>query len=63
MLRYCNMSDSKWKTARIKGELESQIVQAVESIKIRNMPKYDSVADFVEKACLLLLDREDVKSR
>lgn len=62
MYRYCDMVDSDWKTARIKGELYSQVVQAVESIKIRNMPKYDSIADFIEKACIMLLDKEKVEA-
>ena len=54
------MTVSDWKLARIKGELRSQIEHAVYSIKIRNMQKYDSIADFVEQACIMLLDKEGI---
>ena len=50
-----------WKSVRIKSEVLSQIDQAVNSIKIRNMQKYDSLADFVEKACIMLLEKENGK--
>ena len=52
------MTVTDWKAARIRGELRSQIEDAVSSVKVRNMPKYDSVSDFVEKACIMLLDKE-----
>ena len=55
------MVDSNWKVARIKGELHSQIESAVRSRKVRNMPKYDSIADFIEKACIMLLDKEGIE--
>jgi hypothetical protein len=56
------MTVPDWKTARIRGELCSQVEDAVYSIKVRNMPKYDSVADFIEKACIALLDKEGIKA-
>lgn len=55
------VSESGWKAARIRSELRSQIEDAVSTIKIRNMAKYDSVSDFVEKACIALLDKEKVE--
>jgi Arc/MetJ-type ribon-helix-helix transcriptional regulator len=54
---------SDWKSPRIQGILFEQIQEAVDSIKVRNMRKYDSVSDFVQKACIMLLDKEKVEVR
>lgn len=55
------MTATETKLVRINSELRSQIEQVVDSIKVHNLPKYDSVPDFVEKACIMLLDSEGFK--
>jgi len=61
MYRYCNMTETETKLVRIDSELRNQIERVVSSSKVRGVPKYKSVPKFVEKACILLLDSEDLK--
>ena len=63
MYRYYNMTVTDTKQVRIKSELRSQIEYAISSLKERNIPKYASVPDFVQEACVKLLNKEGVKTR
>jgi len=55
------MTETETKLVRIDSELRNQIERVVSSSKVRGVPKYKSVPKFVEKACILLLDSEDLK--
>ena len=39
----------------------NDIAKAVPKVKTRNVQKYSSVSDFVNTACIELLDREGIK--
>jgi hypothetical protein len=53
---------SDWKTTKMRSTLWHEVEVAVEHVKVRNTRKYDSVADFVQKACVMLLDKEGIKA-
>ncbi len=46
----------------MRTTLWHEVEAAVEHVKVRNTRKYDSVADFVQKACVMLLDKEGIKA-
>jgi hypothetical protein len=52
---------SDWRTTKMRTTLWHEVEAAVEHVKVRNTRKYDSVADFVQKACVMLLDKEGIK--
>jgi hypothetical protein len=50
-----------WRTAKIRMSVYNDIAKAVPKVKTRNVQKYSSVSDFVNTACIELLDREGIK--
>lgn len=46
----------------MRSTLWHEVEVAVDHVKVRNTRKYDSVADFVQKACVMLLDKEGIKA-
>jgi len=54
------MTETETKLVRIDSELRHQIENVVSMAKERGIPKYKSVPKFVEKACILLLDKEGI---
>lgn len=53
---------SEWRTTKMRSTLWHEVEIAVERVKVRNTRKYDSVADFIHKACVMLLDKEGIKT-
>lgn len=54
------MMESDWKQVRIRPELHAQIEKVKVSKKEKGIRKYKSVPQFVERACILLLDKEGI---
>jgi len=55
------MVESEWKQVRIRPELHAQIEKAIVSIKENKIRKYKSVPQFVERAGILLLNKEGIE--
>lgn len=51
---------NEWRSCKLRMALYAEVAYAVEHLRNRNMQKYDSIGEFVEKACVDLLEKEKV---
>lgn len=49
---------SEWKTTKLRESLMDTIEQAVKTITVMGVQKYDSTPDFIKTACIMLLKKE-----
>lgn len=54
-------TDYGWRQVRIRQSLLQEIDRFITNVTKYGVPKYMSKADFVEKACIMLLEKERSK--
>ena len=52
----------EWRTLKLRTNLLEEIGSATGKIKVYGVPKYDSVPDFIQEACIALLAQEGYRS-
>jgi len=52
-------SNSNWHTIKIRKKLVEKIQRIIKNEQKHGIPKYDSITDFVQTACLKLLELEE----
>jgi hypothetical protein len=54
-------SNTNWHTIKIRKKLVEKIQRIIKNEQKHGIPKYDSITDFVQTACLKLLELEETK--
>ena len=52
------MESKAWVTTKIQRPIYNKIVSAVESLEVMDVKKYNSVPEFIQEACIELLEKE-----
>lgn len=55
------MESKEWVTTKLRKPLYDKVVNAVETLTEMDVKKYDAITDFVQQACILLLEKEGIK--
>ena len=54
------MESKEWQTTKLRKPLMEKVQKAVESLEEMHVKKYNSVTEFVQDACILLLRKEGI---
>ena len=52
---------SKWITTKIRSETYEEISRVIDSDKRFGVPRYDSISDFIQQACVVQLQKRKKK--